>query len=52
MSGVKSKAVGRTIDNLCKEIRPIAVHLVDAFGIPDACIAAPIGIDQPLRSPI
>jgi acyl-CoA oxidase len=52
MSGVKSKAVGRTIDNLCKEIRPIAVHLVDAFGIPDACIAAPIGIDQPLRSAI
>jgi acyl-CoA oxidase len=45
LTGIKSKAISRTIDALCAEIRPIAVHLVDAFGIPDACLAAPIGLD-------
>jgi acyl-CoA oxidase len=45
LTGLKSKAISRTVDHLCAEIRPMAVHLVDAFGIPDACLAAPIGID-------
>jgi acyl-CoA oxidase len=44
-SGPKSKAIGTAIDALCSDIRPIAVNLVDAFGIPDECLAAPIGID-------
>jgi acyl-CoA oxidase len=42
LSGIKSRAVCRTVDDLCAELRPIAVHLVDSFGIPESCLAAPI----------
>jgi acyl-CoA oxidase len=38
----KAKAVREQVDALCREIRPHAVPLVDAFGIPDACLGAPI----------
>ncbi|RMF01914.1 MAG: hypothetical protein D6772_04160, partial [Bacteroidetes bacterium] len=31
-----------TVDRLCAQIRPDAVALVDAFGIPDQLLAAPI----------
>lgn len=39
---VKSKAIRKMVNQLCWEIRPDAVALVDGFGIPEACLAAPI----------
>ena len=37
------------INILCDELRPQAVHLVDAFGIPDNCLSAPIAFpDTPV----
>ena len=40
----KSKAIGWEVDQLCSEIRPKALAIVDAFGIPDECLAAPIAL--------
>ena len=40
----KSRAITQLIDELCLEIRPDAVQYVDAFGIPDSCLAAPIAL--------
>lgn len=31
----RSKAISREINGLCRKLRPLAVDLVDAFGIPD-----------------
>ena len=45
MEGVKTKAIRKALDQLCWEIRQDAVPLVDAFGIPDSCLAAPIARD-------
>lgn len=39
---VKSKAIRKMVNQLCWEIRPDAVALVDGFGIPKSCLAAPI----------
>jgi len=44
MTGFKSRAVTRQVDKLCREVRQEAVQLVDSFGIPDACLAAPIAL--------
>jgi acyl-CoA oxidase len=44
MEGAKTKAIRKVINNLCYEIRQEAVPLVDAFGIPDKCLAAPIAV--------
>jgi acyl-CoA oxidase len=44
LTGLKSSAISRQIDKLCAEVRHEAVQLVDAFGIPDACLAAPIAL--------
>ena len=41
-TGAKSKAIRNEVDALCAEIRPMAGDLVDAFGIPDELLAAPI----------
>jgi len=41
----KSKAIRGEVNALCDELRPWAEALVDAFGIPDACLAAPIATD-------
>ncbi len=38
----KSKAIRNLVNRLCGELRPHAVPLVDAFGIPDELLAAPI----------
>ncbi|HEY0793242.1 MAG TPA: acyl-CoA dehydrogenase [Chthoniobacterales bacterium] len=40
----KSEALGRLQQRLCREVRGEAVALTDAFGIPDACLAAPIAL--------
>lgn len=42
----KSKAVRSQVNELCDEIRPQAVHLVDAFGIPKSCLDAPIAFGE------
>jgi len=42
MEGVKTKALRKALDQLCWEIRQDAVPLVEAFKIPDSCLAAPI----------
>ena len=39
----KSEAVRREVNRCCRELAPRAVELVDAFGIPDDLIGAPIG---------
>jgi acyl-CoA oxidase len=42
MSAQRSKRITREVNALCSELREEAGALVDAFGIPDAVIAAPI----------
>lgn len=47
LSGPRSKAITRAVNQLCAEVRQDARVLVDAFGIPDAVLEAPIAIDEP-----
>ncbi|KAJ7569225.1 hypothetical protein O6H91_01G067700 [Diphasiastrum complanatum] len=42
----KAKAIHRLVENLCFEIRGVAGKLVDAFGIPDYMLRAPIGLQS------
>jgi acyl-CoA oxidase len=42
MEGVKTKAIRKLMNQLCWDVRQEAVPLVDAFAIPDSCLAAPI----------
>ncbi len=42
MQGAKTKAIRKMVDKLCKDVRSEAAFLVDAFAIPESCIAAPI----------
>ena len=42
MSPSKSKAIRRVVTKLCKEVRNDSGLLVEAFGIPKQCLAAPI----------
>lgn len=42
MEGVKTKAIRKMVNQLCWDIRQEAVPLVDAFKIPESCLAAPI----------
>lgn len=44
MSGAKTRAIRRVVDKLCKEVRNDALCLVEAFGIPYSCLAAPIAM--------
>ncbi len=43
LSGPRCKAVTREVNRLCNEVRQQAADYVDAFGIPDEVLAAPIG---------
>jgi len=47
IEGGKSKAIRREVDNLCQDLLPELEGLVDAFRIPDSCIAAPIALNYP-----
>jgi acyl-CoA oxidase len=40
----KEKAIRKMIEELCVELRGVAVPLVDSFGIPDHILRAPIGL--------
>jgi acyl-CoA oxidase len=44
ISSTRAKMVIRAVNSLCTELRPHALELVDAFGIPDRVLAAPIGL--------
>ena len=44
ISSTRAKMITRAVNDLCAEVRPQAVDLVDAFGIPDEVLAAPIGL--------
>jgi acyl-CoA oxidase len=44
LSGPRCKAITRQVGELCDRIRAQAGAYVDAFGIPDAVIGAPIGL--------
>lgn len=44
MEGMKTKAIRKMINQLCLELRESAVPLVDAFDIPESCLAAPIAV--------
>lgn len=47
VESAKAKAIRKEVLRLCAELRPDAVALVQAFGIPDSCLAAPIGLGRP-----
>jgi acyl-CoA oxidase len=44
LEAAKARAIRKQIDVLCRELRPAARGLVDAFAIPDEILAAPIAI--------
>ncbi|HWF74673.1 MAG TPA: acyl-CoA dehydrogenase [Solirubrobacteraceae bacterium] len=44
LNSARCKAITREVNRLCDEVRGQAAGLVDAFGIPDAVLAAPIGL--------
>jgi acyl-CoA oxidase len=46
LTGPRCKAITREVNRLCNEVRGQAGALVDAFGIPDPILAAPIGLQQ------
>ncbi|WP_248580091.1 acyl-CoA dehydrogenase family protein [Nocardioides sp. InS609-2] len=37
----RSKAISREINRLCRKVRPLAVDLVDAFGVPEEMLRSP-----------
>ncbi|MDX2011085.1 MAG: acyl-CoA dehydrogenase [Myxococcaceae bacterium] len=43
----RARAVRKLVPVLLREVRVDAVALVDAFGIPDVCLAAPIAFNDP-----
>jgi acyl-CoA oxidase len=43
LSAPRCKAVTREVNRLCNQVRQQAEQFVDAFGIPDQLLAAPIG---------
>jgi acyl-CoA oxidase len=41
LSSSRSKQISREINDLCRKIRPLAVDLVDAFGVPESMLRSP-----------
>ncbi|HEX3976131.1 MAG TPA: acyl-CoA dehydrogenase [Solirubrobacteraceae bacterium] len=46
LAGPRCKAITREVNRLCNEARLCAGALVDAFGIPDEVLGAPIGLSH------
>ncbi|HTX30416.1 MAG TPA: acyl-CoA dehydrogenase [Solirubrobacteraceae bacterium] len=46
LTGPRCKAITREVNRLCNEVRGFAGDLVDAFGIPDEVLRAPIGLKE------
>jgi acyl-CoA oxidase len=42
LTATRSKAVLAAVNELCDQLRPVAVALTDAFGVPERALAAPI----------
>jgi acyl-CoA oxidase len=49
LTGARSKAIITAVNDLCRELRPRARLLVDAFGVPDEAVAAPIALGAEAR---
>jgi acyl-CoA oxidase len=47
LASPRCKQITREVNRLCNEVRGRAAELVDAFGIPDAILRAPIGLKDP-----
>ena len=45
LSPRRTRFITSAVDKLCAEVRASAVTLVDSFGIPPECLAAPIALD-------
>jgi acyl-CoA oxidase len=41
LTSARSKAITREVNDNCRKIRPIAVDLVDAYGVPPALLRSP-----------
>ena len=41
LSSQRSKAITREVNGLCRKVRPLAVDLVDAFGVPPEMLRSP-----------
>ncbi|MEV6570182.1 acyl-CoA dehydrogenase [Streptomyces sp. NPDC051577] len=41
LTAQRSKAISREVTDLCRKVRPLAVDLVDAWGVPSAMLRAP-----------
>ena len=41
LSSARSKAISREVNSLCRKVRPLAVDLVDAFGVPEEMLRSP-----------
>ncbi len=41
LSSQRSKAISREVSGLCRRLRPVAVDLVDAFGVPPEMLRSP-----------
>jgi acyl-CoA oxidase len=50
LAAPRCKAITREVNRLCNELREHSGALVDAFGIPDQVLAAPIGIREGQRT--
>jgi acyl-CoA oxidase len=44
LTGPRCKAITRAVNDLCNQVRGDAEALVDAFGIPDQVLRAPIAL--------
>ncbi|RCV56838.1 acyl-CoA dehydrogenase family protein [Marinitenerispora sediminis] len=44
LTPARAKAVTAAVNSLCRRLRPHAAALIDAFGLPDAWLAAPIAL--------
>ncbi|MBV9291228.1 MAG: hypothetical protein JO222_02170, partial [Frankiales bacterium] len=49
LTPARAKAVLSTVNQLCQRVRPHAELLVEAFGIPDPVLAAPIALGEEAR---
>ena len=49
LTPARSKAITAAVNDLCKRLRPHAAALVDAWGIPDVLIGAPIALGEEER---
>jgi acyl-CoA oxidase len=49
LTPARSKAITAAVNDLCRRLRPHAATLVDAWGIPDLLVAAPIALGEEER---